>query len=92
MLRPRERKMHKDAQTTTDFTTFRIATMLNELNALPVAERPGVALAIAAAAAEYAAYESAQTDEAKQVARLILVAADLERLSNAFRGLHPPGS
>ncbi|WP_299693479.1 hypothetical protein [uncultured Tateyamaria sp.] len=82
--------MLKDMKNTQSFTQNRIAALLEDLNALPAAARPGVALAIAAAMAEYAAYESAQTDEARQVARLILVAADLERLSSAFRGMDFP--
>lgn len=63
----------------------RIETLLRELSALPEGMRVAEALSVAAASVEFAAYEMAQTSEAKQVAQLILFAADLERVAEAAR-------
>ncbi|WP_147104345.1 hypothetical protein [Tateyamaria sp. syn59] len=56
-----------------------VQRLLQELDAMPQAVRASAALAITASLLEYAAYEMAQSDEARQVARLILLAADMER-------------
>jgi len=63
----------------------RIQSMINTLDALSEDARAGEALAFAAAAVEYAAYELAQSTEAKRVAQLILFAADLERVAQSVR-------
>ncbi|WP_152613028.1 hypothetical protein [Tateyamaria sp. ANG-S1] len=63
-----------------------VQRLLQELDALPQQEKTSAALAITAGLLEYAAYEMAQSDEARQVARLILLAADMERTAEDLRG------
>ena len=62
-----------------------VQRLLQDLDALPQADRTSAALAITASLLEYAAYEMAQSDEARQVARLILLAADMERTAQDLR-------
>ncbi|WP_299614328.1 hypothetical protein [uncultured Tateyamaria sp.] len=59
--------------------------LLRELDDLPQEGKTSAALAVAASLLEYAAYEMAQSDEARQVARLILLAADMERTAQELR-------
>lgn len=56
-----------------------VHALLLRLNAMPASERTAAALAAAAPLLEFAAYELARSEEAQQVARLILMAADMER-------------
>ncbi|APX11239.1 hypothetical protein [Tateyamaria omphalii] len=63
-----------------------VQQLLQELDAMPQTDRSSAALAITASLLEYAAYEMAQSDEARQVARLILLAADMESTARDLRG------
>ncbi|WP_415920331.1 hypothetical protein [Tateyamaria sp. SN6-1] len=63
----------------------RIKSMFSTLDNLQQDTRATEALAFAAAAVEYAAYELAQSTEAKRVAQLILFAADLDRVVQSMR-------
>lgn len=62
-----------------------VQELLKELDDLPQNAKTSAALAVASSLLEYAAYEMAQTDEAQQVARLILLAADMERTAQDLR-------
>lgn len=63
-----------------------VQTLLRELDDLPQDGRTGAVLAVTARLLEYAAYEVAQSDEARDVARLIILAADMERTALQLRG------
>ncbi|WP_299041343.1 hypothetical protein [uncultured Tateyamaria sp.] len=63
----------------------RVQTLLEELDGLPQQDKTSAALAVTASLLEYAAYEMAQSDEARHVARLILLAADMERTATELR-------
>ncbi|MEL7097863.1 MAG: hypothetical protein AAGM84_03450 [Pseudomonadota bacterium] len=56
-----------------------IRAVLARLTQMPANERTAAALKAAAPLLEFAAYELARSEQAKQVARLILMAADMER-------------
>ena len=62
-----------------------VQRLLQELDTLPQGDKTSAALAITASLLEYAAYEMAQSDEARQVARLILLAADMDRTAKALQ-------
>lgn len=62
-----------------------VQMLLQELDGLPQNDKTSAALAVTASLLEYAAYEMAQSDEARQVARLILLAADMERTAAELR-------
>ncbi|MEX0367478.1 MAG: hypothetical protein AB3N22_15500 [Ruegeria sp.] len=62
-----------------------VQLLLHRLDTLPQEDKTSAALAATASLLEYAAYEMAQTDEARQVARLILLAADMERTAGELR-------
>ena len=66
-----------------------VQRLLQELDALPQGDKTSAALAVTASLLEYAAYEMAQSDEARQVARLILLAADMERTAKELRDSRP---
>ncbi|MEL7133539.1 MAG: hypothetical protein AAGK77_14130 [Pseudomonadota bacterium] len=68
----------------------RVQALLQELDALPRHDKVSAALAVTANLLEYAAYEMAQSDEARQVARLILLAADMERTAVELRAKSMP--
>ena len=53
--------------------------LIDALNAMPAEMRTALALQVTAEFLEFTAYEMAQTDDARQVARLIMLSADLER-------------
>ncbi|MEM8693169.1 MAG: hypothetical protein AAGG57_14950 [Pseudomonadota bacterium] len=63
-----------------------VQAVLARLDNLPNEERTKEALRVAARFLEYAAYEMAQSDEARHVARLILLAAEMERTSDELKG------
>lgn len=63
-----------------------VHAVLNRLNAMPAPDRMAAALAAAAPLLEFAAYELARSEEAQQVARLILMAADMERTAASLKG------
>lgn len=65
-----------------------INALIDQLNTFPADQRTGSALIAAARVLEYAAYEMAQSDEARHVARLILLAADMERTAGELRVRH----
>ncbi|WP_299731139.1 hypothetical protein [uncultured Tateyamaria sp.] len=67
------------------FLEGRIQSVIDHLNDMPLDVRTPAALATAAEVLEYAAYELAQTDRPRHVARLILLAADLERTAAELR-------
>lgn len=62
-----------------------VQMLLEELDSLPQNQKTSAALAVTASLLEYAAYEMAQSDEARQVARLILLAADMERTAKELQ-------
>ncbi len=62
-----------------------VRAVLDRLDDLKPCERTGEALRVAARFLEYAAYEMAQSDEARHVARLILLAAEMERTSDELK-------
>jgi len=62
-----------------------VQVLLRMLDDLPPHARTSTALAAASSLIEYAAYEMAQSDEARHVARLILLAADMERTADELR-------
>lgn len=62
-----------------------VQRLLQQLDLLPQEDKTSAALAVTASLLEYAAYEMAQSDEARQVARLILLAADMERTAIELR-------
>ncbi|MFL4471419.1 hypothetical protein ACERZ8_16620 [Tateyamaria armeniaca] len=63
----------------------RIQSLIDHLNDMPRAFRTSAALAAASEVLEYAAYELARMEEPRHVARLILLAADLERTAAELR-------
>lgn len=62
-----------------------VQVLLQMLDDLPSYARTPTALAVTASLLEYAAYEVAQSEEAKAVARMIVLAADMERASAELR-------
>jgi len=56
-----------------------VRAVLARLSDMPADDRTTAALTAAAPLLEFAAYELARSEQAKQVARLILMAADMER-------------
>lgn len=62
-----------------------VQRLLQRLDMLPQEDKTSAALAATASLLEYAAYEMAQSDAARQVARLILLAADMERTAVELR-------
>ncbi|WP_299602860.1 hypothetical protein [uncultured Tateyamaria sp.] len=63
-----------------------VQSLLRELDDLPQEGRTSAVLAVTAHLLEYAAFEVAQSDEARQVARLIVLAADMERTALQLQG------
>lgn len=63
-----------------------VQNLLRELDDLPQEGRTSAVLAVTARFLEYAAYEVAQSDEARNVARLIVLAADMERTALQLKG------
>ena len=63
--------------------------IMDTLDRLPLAERAPAALIAAAQLVEYAAYEVAQTERSRSVARMILLAVDIERTASDLRAQDP---
>ncbi|MEM8576751.1 MAG: hypothetical protein AAGF60_02775 [Pseudomonadota bacterium] len=61
-----------------------VRAVLDRMSQLPVEDRTPTALAAAAHLMEFAAYELARSEEAQHVARLILMAADMERTAQSL--------
>lgn len=77
--------MSADAPPRDPFLEGRIQSILDHLSDLPLSVRTAAALATAAEVLEYAAFELAQTERPRHVARLIMLAADLERTAVELR-------
>ncbi|MEO0389832.1 MAG: hypothetical protein AAF218_02715 [Pseudomonadota bacterium] len=66
-----------------------IASVLQRLHEMPAEHRTPAALEAAAHLLEFAAYELARSEEAQHVARLILMAADMERTAASLSAPKP---
>ncbi len=64
--------------------TPQLHAIFDQLDSIPIENRISEALIISAQFLEYSAYEMAQSEEPKQVARLILMAADIERTARCM--------